>query len=73
MNHKKSKLKIYKGIIQYLLKSAIDNLKNIAKVFDSSIEQIRLIHCQNMISTDFLFELQLVKRYQIILDKGFQS
>lgn len=68
MDNKSPKLKIYQGIIEYLLKSTSYNLKNIAELSNSSIEQIRSIHCQNMVPLDFISELQLVKLYQIILD-----
>ena len=63
-----SKLQIYKGMIQYLLESTNYTLKNIADLSNSSIKNIRTIHCDNLIPPNFASEIQLVKLYQMILE-----
>jgi hypothetical protein len=68
MNHKNSKLQIYKGIIQYLLESTNYDLKNIAELSNSSLEHLRSIYSQEMVPDDFFSESGLVKLYLIILD-----
>ena len=62
-----SKLKIYKGIIQYLLESTNYSLKNIADLSHTSIKNISSIYCDEILPKDFSSELDLVKLYQIIL------
>jgi hypothetical protein len=68
MNNKNPKLQIYQGIIEYLLESTNYNLKNIAELSNSSIEQIRSIYTKNIVPAPFKSELGLLKLYQIILE-----
>lgn len=62
------KLQIYKGIIQYLLKSTNYTLKDIADLTNSSIKNIRSIYTDDQMPRYFSSELQLVKLYQMILN-----
>lgn len=62
-----SKLKIYQGIIQYLLESTHYTLKNIAELSNSSIKNIRSIYCDGIMPPNFMSELILVKIYQVVL------
>ncbi|HHW4979444.1 TPA: hypothetical protein ACU0X0_002840 [Legionella anisa] len=64
----KSKVQIYKGIIQYLLESTNYTLKNIADLSNSPIKNIRAIYCDNFVPFNFSSELQLVRLYQMILE-----
>ncbi len=64
-----SKLKIYQGIIQYLLDSTGYDLENIAALTNSSIKNIRSLYRGNEIPTNFSSsEKHLVQLYQIILE-----
>ena len=63
-----SKLQIYKGMIQYLLKSTDYTLKDIAHLSHSSIKNIRSIYCNDLMPLNFSSELQLVKLYHLILE-----
>ncbi|PJE14247.1 hypothetical protein [Legionella sp.] len=63
----KSKLKIYYGIIEYLLKSTNYSLKNIADLCDTPISNIQSIYCDQILPASFTSELRLVKLYQAIL------
>ena len=63
-----SKLQIYKGMIQYLMKSTNYTLKNIADLTDTSIKNIRSIYLGNLLPPYFSSELQLIKLYQMILE-----
>ena len=62
------KLDIYKGMIQYILDTTHYTLKHIAQLTQSSLENIRLIYCQNHVSKNFKTEVELMKLYQIILE-----
>ena len=62
------KLKIYKGMIQYLLKSTNYTLENIADLSNSSIKNIRSIYRGDSIPASFASELQLVQLYHLILE-----
>jgi hypothetical protein len=62
------KLKIYKGIIEYLLQSTRYTLKNIADLSNASIDSIRAIYCHNVLPREFKSEVQLIKLYQIVLE-----
>ena len=62
------KVQIYQGMIQYLLKSTQYTLKNIADLSNASMKNIRLIHCDGCMPSDFASELQLVKLYQMVLE-----
>lgn len=55
-------------MIQYLLESTNYTLKNIADLSNTSIKNIRLIYCENMLPLNFTSEIQLVRLYQMILD-----
>jgi hypothetical protein len=68
MNDKSPKLQIYKGMIQYLLESTDYSLKNIADLSNSSINNIRLIYCDNQLPSYFPSEYQLVDLYLMILE-----
>ena len=63
-----SKLKIYKGIIQYILESTNYTLKNIADLSNSSIKNISAIYSENFVPHNFSSEMQLVRLYQMILE-----
>ena len=62
------KLDIYKGMIQYILETTHYTLKHIAQLSQSSLENIRLIYCQDHVSINFKTEVELIKLYQIILE-----
>lgn len=62
------KVQIYQGMIQYLLESTQYTLKNIADLSNSSMKNIRLIHCDGLMPPVFASELQLVKLYQMVLE-----
>lgn len=63
-----SKQIIYKGIIQYLLKSTSYTLKNIADLTNTSISSLHSIYCLNEFPDNFRAEISLLKLYQIILE-----
>jgi len=62
------KVQIYQGMIQYLLESTQYSLKNIADLSNSSMKNIRSIHCDGLIPSGFASELDLVKLFQMILE-----
>lgn len=62
------KLKIYQGIIQYIVGSTHYTLKNIADLTNSSITSIRSIYVEGLLPTNFSSETQLLKLYQMILE-----
>lgn len=62
------KIKIYQGMIQYLLESTQYTLKNIADLSNSSMKNIRSIHCDGLMPSGFSSELQLVKLYQMVIE-----
>ena len=64
-----SKLKIYKGIIQYLLDSTHYTLKRIASLSHSTIANIRAIYHYEEMPLNFNEERHLVQLYQIILEQ----
>ena len=66
--HQNTKVQIYQGMIQYLLDSTHYTLKNIADLSNSSIKNIRSIHCDGLIPPVFASELQLLKLYQMVLE-----
>jgi len=68
MKDSSTKLPIYQGIIQYLLESTDCDLKNIAELSNSTVDQIYSIHLMNKMPDNFSSESQLLKLYQIILD-----
>ncbi|OGV30002.1 MAG: hypothetical protein A3E88_07505 [Legionellales bacterium RIFCSPHIGHO2_12_FULL_35_11] len=55
-------------MIQYLLESTNYNLKNIADLSNSSIQNIRSIYFDDLMPSNFFSELQLVRLYHIILE-----
>ena len=63
-----SKLQIYKGMIQYLLRSTNYTIKNIADLSYSPTKHIKSIYFNDLIPPDFSSELQLVNLYHIILE-----
>ena len=63
-----SKIKIYQGIIEYLIKTTNYTLEDIADLIDSSIENIHLIHTHSLIPANFSSESQLLKLYQTIVE-----
>ena len=67
------KVKIYQGMIQYLLESTQYTLKNIADLSNSSMKSIRSIHCDGLIPPVFASELQLVKLYQMVLETNINK
>lgn len=62
------KLKIYKGMIQYILNSTHYTLKNISDLTDSSIDCIRAMYCHDVVPVGFKSEMQLLRLYQIVLE-----
>ncbi|GEM_PF-971715 len=62
------KVQIYQGMIQYLLESTQYTLKNIADLTNSSMKNIRSIHCDGLMPSVFVSELQLIKLYQMVLE-----
>lgn len=67
------KVQIYQGMIQYLLESTHYTLKNIADLSNSSMKNIRSIHCEGLIPPVFASELQLVKLYQMVLETNINK
>ena len=67
------KIQIYQGMIQYLLESTNYTLKNIADLSNSSMKNIRSIHCEGLIPPVFASELQLVKLYQMVLEANIKK
>jgi hypothetical protein len=68
MINQDSKVKIYQGIIQYLLESTNYTLKNIADLSSTSIKNIRSIYCDDVIPPTFTSEMLLIRLYQMILE-----
>lgn len=68
-----TKVQIYQGMIQYLLDSTHYTLKNIADLSNSSIKNIRSIHCDGLMPPVFASELQLVKFYQMVLEVNIKK
>jgi len=64
-----SKLKIYKGIIQYLLGSTHYTLKGIALLSHSTIANIRAIYQYEEMPLNLDEERHLLRLYQIILEQ----
>lgn len=62
------KIQIYKGMIQYVLDSTHYNLKNIAQLSHTSLNNIRMIYCHESVPSNFKSEVELMKLYQIILE-----
>ena len=69
----KPKVQIYQGMIQYLLESTHYTLKNIADLSNSSMKNIRSIHCDGLMPSVFASELQLVKLYQMVLEANIKK
>lgn len=67
------KVLVYQGMIQYLLESTQYTLKNIADLSNSSMKNIRSIHCDGLIPSVFASELQLVKLYQMVLETNLNK
>ena len=67
------KVQIYQGMIQYLLESTNYTLKNIADLSNSSMKNIRSIHCEGLIPPVFASELQLIKLYQLVLETNINK
>ena len=67
------KAQIYQGMIQYLLESTHYTLKNIADLSNSSIKNIRSIHCNGLMPPLFVSELQLVRLYQMVLEVNIKK
>jgi hypothetical protein len=63
----RSKVLIYRGIIQYILESTDYSLDNIADLADCSVEEIDSIYNDSIIPPNFLSETQLLKIYQLVL------
>jgi hypothetical protein len=63
-----TKLYIYKGMIQYLLRSTNYDLMDIADLSNTPIKSIRSIYHGHQVSLDPLSELRLVKTYYFILE-----
>lgn len=63
-----SKLSIYKGMIQYILDSTHYTLKNIAQLSHTSLDNIRMIYCNDFVPNNFKSDVDLMKLYQIILE-----
>lgn len=61
------KIKIYQGIVQYLLESTNYNLKDIADLTDSSIKTMQCIYLGEQLPTHFISECQLIRLYQTIV------
>ncbi len=68
-----TKVQIYQGMIQYLLESTHYTLKNIADLSNSSMKNIRSIHCDGLMPQVFPSELQLVKLYQMVLEANIKK
>lgn len=62
-----AKLKIYQGIIQYLLDSTPYTLKNIADLSHASVRNIQSIYQDNRIPEGFESEHELIQLYYTIL------
>ncbi|PWY54574.1 hypothetical protein DGG96_11395 [Legionella qingyii] len=63
-----SKLNIYKGMIQYILDSTHYTLKHIAQLSNSSLDNLRMIYCNDSVPNNFKSEIELMKLYQIVLE-----
>lgn len=61
------RLRICKGIIQYLLETSNYSLKDIAIISNSSIKQIRSIYNEEQLPDLFSSEINLVEAYRAIL------
>ncbi|RAP36818.1 hypothetical protein B1207_07715 [Legionella quinlivanii] len=61
------KIRIYKGIIEYLLKTTNYSLKNIADLIDTSMRSINLAYSEQAFSIKYSSELKLLKLYQAVL------
>lgn len=61
------RLKVGRGIIQYLLASTNYTLKDIAILSNSSIKQIRAIYNGEDLFTHFSSELNLLDIYRVVL------
>lgn len=62
------KLKVYQGIIQYLLSNTGYSLRRIAAFSGCSLKTIRSIHSYGELSSDCSTEINLVRLFQIILE-----
>ena len=65
---KNPKLQIYQGMIQYILDSTQYTLKHIAQLSHSSINNMRMIYCHNLLPQGFKSEIELIKLYQLVLE-----
>ena len=65
---KKSKLQIYKNIIQYLLETTEYTLVDIAHLTNCPVKNIRAIYFDEYIPMYFSSELDLLKLYHFILE-----
>lgn len=61
------KMKIYQGIVQYLLESTNYNLKDIADLTGSSLKTMQFVYHGEQLPNHFSSESQLVKLYQTII------
>ena len=59
---------IYKGMIQYILKSTNFTLKDIADLSNTPMSSIRDIYCLDLYPAGFKSEISLLKLYQTILE-----
>lgn len=62
------KVRIYQGMIQYILDTTHYTLKHIAQLSHSSLDNIRMIYRYDSVPNNFKSELELMKLYQIILE-----
>lgn len=55
-------------MIQYILDSTHYNLKHIAQLSNSSLDNIRAIYCHDFLPISFKSEVELLKLYQIVFE-----
>lgn len=66
------KLRVYQGIIQYLLGNTGYSLKRIASFSCCSLKTIRSIHTHGELPSDSSAEINLVRLFQVILESERQ-
>lgn len=73
MMYQDLKLKVYQGIIQYLLSNTGYSLKRIASFSCCSLKTIRSIYTYSELPSDTSSEINLVRLFQIILELEKQN
>ncbi|QRN02972.1 hypothetical protein GH742_03320 [Legionella sp. MW5194] len=66
--NRNSRLKVYQGMIQFLLESTNYTFETIADFTSYSVKEIRSIYLNQKLPEKLLSEKQLIKLYRIILD-----